>query len=107
MSANRVIQEIEEERNRQIKEEGFDAEHDDSYRAGDLGMGAVAYVMSACTNEPFPEGWMWQLSSVYKPTGCPPRPNQSRRNDRGRNRATGPCERKGLILVLRLVSFHL
>jgi hypothetical protein len=57
---------IEKERNRQIKEEGFDAEHDDSYRAGDLGMGAAAYIMSACTNEPFPEGWMWQLSSVYK-----------------------------------------
>jgi hypothetical protein len=68
MSANRVIQEIEDERNRQIKEEGFDAEHDDSYRAGDLGMGAAAYIMSACTNEPFSEGWMWQLSSVYKPT---------------------------------------
>ena len=70
MSANRVIQEIEDERNCQIKEEGFDAEHDDSYRAGDLGMGAAAYIMSACTNEPFPEGWMWQLSSVYKPTGA-------------------------------------
>jgi hypothetical protein len=68
---SQAINDILIERIRQLSEEGFDAAHDDSHKAGELSCAAVAYAMwaaNALEPEPNvdmgnpPAWWPWDLS---------------------------------------------
>lgn len=78
-SASSICFEIQNERLRQIHDEGFDTFHDDHHDAGELSGAAAAYAMHAADalhpqsqgdafrNGEIPDGWCWD-EKCFKPT---------------------------------------
>lgn len=64
---------IAAERQRQVEEEGWTAEHDDQYRESDLGIAASGYLYVGLTgNASRPIGWPWH-PDWWKPSDDPVR----------------------------------
>ncbi|MEM8636140.1 MAG: hypothetical protein AAGF33_14295 [Pseudomonadota bacterium] len=66
-SRKHALDEIRDERDRQIAEEGFDASHDDEHNRGELAIAASCYADAASYPEDlrrafhlFPYRWPWQ-----------------------------------------------
>ena len=63
--ANPVIQEISDERSRQIQKEGWTAAHDDKHANGDMAAAAACYALNASLSEgrrmTHPAWWPWSL----------------------------------------------
>lgn len=73
-----VLDEIEDERFRQITKEGWTVEHDDEHARGEMSAAASCYAANACLNvsgEPSyatghpPTAWMWG-AEWWKPQGA-------------------------------------
>lgn len=62
--ATRVIDEIRQERVRQIKVEGWTAEHDDEHSSGEMAKAAACYALDAARAQEYRERsyWPWDWS---------------------------------------------
>lgn len=66
-AASQGVKLIAEERQRQVREEGWTAEHDARHENGELVCAAVCYAMTAGEERPEPPGlWPWD-SDWWKP----------------------------------------
>lgn len=61
------VQLIAWERHRQIMEEGFDPQHDDTHVEGELRWAMYCYAIRNSSNSNPPQGWPWDVAS-WKPS---------------------------------------
>lgn len=85
---------IAEERERQIKQEGYDAEHDDEHTEGELALAAICYATpqlifirddrarAVIFEDPWPWGDRWDKRYTYKSGNTLPEPSTYTREKR-------------------------